>query len=134
MKALKKILALVLAAVLCLAATACGSTPGKIADSFREAGYTVEKIDPTSEAGMAVLDKLGIPAEEATAMKRADVYLCTKARIPLALYLSFSTGGSLKRYFTEDGAYETAKDGGRIRGNCYLRYYANNALDVYRGE
>ena len=132
MKTAKRALALLLLLSTLLTLAACGQKEA-VAETFREAGYTVTPLDPGSKEGQATLERLGLSAEAAS-YRGAEVYLCEKSRIPLALYLVFPTSGRLRRFFAEKADYKKAREEGRIRGDCYLRYAAGDALLVYRGE
>ena len=125
MKRILHILSFVLAASLLLSLVSCDSSKG-IKSAFEEAGYTVTELKADSEDAKSTLKFFGFSEEDIDDVDDYSIILCKKGITGLtgaAAIVKFPSSGELRDHFVDDGdttTYDKLKDGGYIRGNCWL--------------
>ena len=130
-RSVRALLLLLLLSLLTASLVSCDSR-ATVVKNFDAAGWDVKTINPNADEDRAVILRICSEAE-LKKFPSCEIIVCSKSRIPLAGILCFDTGSQLRQYLDSLGedAYETAREEGRIRNNCYLFYAGYGAIEIY---
>ena len=131
MKKIRFLSLFLLLAVLLSFLVACDKSES-VRSAFLDAGYELTEIGggPTDEERTLLLKMFD--EERVDALPECRILVFSKYRIPCATVFVFSSGGELKNYLED--AYATAKQEGRVRGNCYLAYAGYGTQEIFSGK
>ena len=125
MKTLKKILVILTAALLVLSLASCDKS-GSIKKAFEKEDYTVTVVDANNGTVKNLLD-LALSDDQMEKIAEYEIILVSNGLLNTAAIIKFPSAGDLKDFLTveKDGkkdteAYDTAKENGKINGNCLL--------------
>lgn len=134
---LKNLLALALAALMLVSLVACGDKASSIKKAFEKEGYEVETVN--SDSTLVSILLAGLSEEQKNDLSKYELIYCHKGLVgDTALIIKFPNSGDLKNFLTveKDGkkdtsAYDTAKEKGYIKGNCYLITLSDNCKNIF---
>lgn len=139
MKNFAKILSVLLVAVMLVTVlVSCGDKSGAIKKAFEKEDYTIAELKGTDKAVQAVLTLL-LNEDQMKKAEKYDVILVTKI-LNAGVVIKFPSSGDVKDFFTvedKDGkknteAYDAAKDGGMIKGNCVFFSASKDAKEIFK--
>ena len=160
MKAMKKVLVFLMAALLVLSLASCGGDKAdSIKKAFEKANYDVASVSGSDKEAKALFAILGLSEEQEKELEKCELIVCNKKTeqstqggllgiiggvvdgvIPDAIIIKFPSANALKDFLIivdEDGTkittlYEEAQNEGLINGNCLLTICGDVEKDIFK--
>lgn len=144
MKNFAKILSVLLVAVMLVTVlVSCGNKANAIKKAFEKNDYNVAELKGTDEAAQTTM-KLLLNEDQMKDAEKYDVIVVSMDGVlnvgKTGLIIKFPSSGDVKDFYTvedKDGkkntdAYDAAKDGGMINGNCVIFSLSKDTIEIFK--
>ncbi len=136
---MKKILVVLMAALMLVSLVSCGDKSGSIKKAFEKDEWTVKTVK-ADDTGVKALLEILLTDEQMEEVDKYELILCNKNIVKTALIIKFPGSGDVKEFLTvedKDGnkntkAYDDAKEKGWINGNCLLLTLDSDAKELFK--